>query len=57
MPKAYILQLEWQHKIYCLLRVHKKYENEKMFGSSALQKGNLMPEYQHMVSPRIIKKD
>lgn len=41
------------HKMYAILRVHKKWENEKMFGGTvAHRSGQVLPEYHLLNSPK-----
>lgn len=47
--------LEKQHKMYSILRVHKKWENERMFGNNIAYRdrgGQVLPEYHLLNAPK-----
>ena len=59
MPRELILLLEKYHKMYAILKCHRKWENEKMFGKSAQTlnfAGQANQDFQYFTSNRLVSK-
>lgn len=52
LPRPYLDALEHHHKLFALLRVHRRYESEKMFGTGPALKGNQTAEFHYLQPPK-----